>query len=248
MGDIALITGGGGTLGTAVAERLKEKNCRVVLAGRTQDKLESSPLTEALKVTVDLSNWNDVEQLFHAIDKEYGAPPSLLAHCAGSVMIRPMHRMSQDLYKSCLQNNLDSAFFTLQKFVAGLLDHKQAGSAVLVSSVAARIGISNHAAVAAAKAGVEGLVRSAAADYANRNIRINAIAPGLFRSAATEGFFSGEKAEAQLAAQYPLGRYGSVDDEANAVCWLLSREADWITGQVLAVDGGFSSVRPLVRS
>ena len=88
MGDIALITGGGGTLGTAVAERLKEKNCRVVLAGRTQDKLESSPLTEALKVTVDLSNWNDVEQLFHAIDKEYGAPPSLLAHCAGSVGTR----------------------------------------------------------------------------------------------------------------------------------------------------------------
>jgi NAD(P)-dependent dehydrogenase (short-subunit alcohol dehydrogenase family) len=155
--------------------------------------------------------------------------------------------MSQDHYKRCLQNNLDSAFYTLQKFVTGLLDHKQAGAAVLISSVAARIGISNHAAVAATKAGVEGLVRSVAADYANKSIRINAVAPGLFRSGATEGFFSGEKAEAQLAAQYPLGRYGSVEDEANAVCWLLSGEADWVTGQVLAVDGGFSSVRPLVR-
>ncbi len=247
MGEIALITGGGGTLGAAVAERLNSKGCRVVLAGRNEDKLESSPFDDALKFAGDLSQHADVERLFDAIHQEYGETPSILAHCAGSVMIRPMHRMTHEQYKSCLGNNLDSAFLTLQKFVTGLLDRKQDGSAVLVSSVAARIGIGNHAAVAAAKAGIEGLVRSAAADYANRGIRVNGIAPGLFRSGATEGFFTGEKAEAQLAAQYPLGRYGSVDDEANAICWLLSSEADWITGQILAVDGGFSSIRPLVK-
>jgi NAD(P)-dependent dehydrogenase (short-subunit alcohol dehydrogenase family) len=247
MGKIALVTGGGGTLGTAVAERLLSIGCRIVLAGRSKNKLESSPLNDALKFAGDLSQHTDVERLFGAIHQEYGESPSLLAHCAGSVMIRPMHRMTHEQYKTCLENNLDSAFLTLKKFVAGLLDSKQGGSAVLVSSVAARIGIGNHAAVAAAKAGIEGLVRSAAADYANRGIRVNGIAPGLFRSTATEGFFTGEKAENQLAAQYPLGRYGSVDDEANAICWLLSSEADWITGQILAVDGGFSSIRPLVK-
>jgi NAD(P)-dependent dehydrogenase (short-subunit alcohol dehydrogenase family) len=125
--------------------------------------------------------------------KKYGEQPALLAHCAGSIMIRPLHRTTQDQYRNCLQNNLESAFFTLQKFVHGLIDRKSQGSAELVSSVAGRIGIVNHTAVAAAKAGIEGLIRSAASDYANRGIRINGIAPGLFRSAATEGFFPEKK-------------------------------------------------------
>jgi len=247
MTVIALVTGGGGTLGTNVAKRFITKDCRVVLAGRSQDKLDASPLKDVLKFAADLSNPENVEQLYLAILERYGEPPSLLAHCAGSVMVRPMNRITQEQYHNCVRNNLDTAFFTLQKFVQVLLDHKLPGSAVLVSSVAGRIGISNHTAVAAAKAGIEGLVRSAAADYASRGIRINGIAPGLFPSNSTKGFFTGDKAEAQLAAQYPLGRYGSVDDEVNAICWLLSGEADWVTGQILSVDGGFSSIRPLVK-
>jgi len=124
---------------------------------------------------------------------------------------------------------------------------KQPGQAVLVSSVAAKIGINNHAAIAATKGGIEALVRTVAATYSAQGIRCNAIAPALMKTGATQGLFAGEKAEKMLAAQYPLGRYGEVSEAAGLICWLLSEEAAWITGQTIALDGGFSAVRPLVK-
>ncbi len=247
MAEIALISGASGTLGKAVAQRLAKAGYRLVLTGRKVQNLAETDLPEGLKVGADLSSAEDAEKLFQAISDHYGEPASLLAHCAGSILIRPLHRTTPEQYRSCLQNNLDSAFFTLQGFVQGLLQHKAAGRAVLVSSIAARIGISNHAAVGAAKAGVEGLVRSVAATYAGQSIRVNGIAPGMMRTSATEGFFAGEKAERQIASQYPLGRYGQAEDAAGLICWLLSNEAEWLTGQIITIDGGFSSIWPLSK-
>ena len=247
MADLALVTGASGSLGTEVAKRLDQQGVRLVLASRNEEKLQDVPIERAQKIVADLSNPESVERLFSTIAEQYGEKPSLLAHCAGNVMIRPLHRTSIEQYQTCLKNNLDSAFFTLKAFIQGVLELKKPGSAVLVSTVAAKIGVKNHEAVAASKAGVEGLMRSTAATYADKAIRVNAVAPGLIRTTATEGFFSGGKAEEQLAAQYPLGRYGKVEDVAQLLCWLLSKEAEWITGQVVAVDGGFSSIRPQVR-
>ena len=247
MATIALVSGGGGSLGRDVAERLTDSGCQVVLTGRNAQKLSDVALKEALKIVADLAQPDEVQRLFDSIMSHFGQPPTLLAHCAGSVMIRPLHRTTPEQYRACLGSNLDSAFFTLQGFIKGLIETQVSGRAVLVSSIAARVGISNHAAVAAAKAGVEGLIRSVAATYAGQGLRINGVAPGMMRTAATEGFFGSSKAEEQIAAQYPLGRFGQVGDAAALICWLLSEEADWLTGQIIAVDGGFSSTRPLVK-
>jgi NAD(P)-dependent dehydrogenase (short-subunit alcohol dehydrogenase family) len=123
---------------------------------------------------------------------------------------------------------------------------KSGGSIVLVSSAAASSGMTNHEAIAAAKAGVEGLTRSAAASYAARNIRVNAVAPGLVRSGLTEPVFSNPLALKASEAMHALPRLGEPDDVAAAITWLL--ESEWVTGQVVGVDGGLARVRPRAKA
>jgi NAD(P)-dependent dehydrogenase (short-subunit alcohol dehydrogenase family) len=117
------------------------------------------------------------------------------------------------------------------------------GSVVLVSSAAALTGLPNHEAIAAAKAGIIGLTRSAAASYANSRIRFNAVAPGLVRTEMSEQLWSDEATAAGSIAMHPLGRLGEPEDIASMIAWLLDPANDWVSGQVLAVDGGLSQVR-----
>ena len=117
------------------------------------------------------------------------------------------------------------------------------GAVVLVSSAAARIGLANHEAIAAAKAGLEGLARSAAATYARQRIRFNVVAPGLVRTPLTRGLVANELAEKASLAMHPLGRLGEPDDVARAIAWLLDPAQNWITAQVLGVDGGLADVK-----
>jgi NAD(P)-dependent dehydrogenase (short-subunit alcohol dehydrogenase family) len=121
------------------------------------------------------------------------------------------------------------------------------GAAVLVSSVVAGIGVANHEAIAAAKAGVEGLVRSAAATYAGLGVRVNAVAPGMTDTPMTAGMLKVPAMREGAGKQYPLGGVQTPDQVAQAMAWLLSDAASRITGHVLPVDGGFSHVRPLVK-
>ena len=121
------------------------------------------------------------------------------------------------------------------------------GAAVFASSVVARIGVANHEAIAAAKGGVEALVRSGAATHAARGLRINAFAPGMTDTPMTAGMLKMPAMREGAARQYPLGGVQTADQVADVMAWLLGQGAARLTGQVIAVDGGFTTVRPLVK-
>jgi NAD(P)-dependent dehydrogenase (short-subunit alcohol dehydrogenase family) len=117
------------------------------------------------------------------------------------------------------------------------------GSIVLVSTAAARIGIANHEAIAAAKAGILGLTLSAAATYAGRRIRVNAVAPGLVETPLSERITRSEANRKASEAMHALGRLGKPGDVASLMAWLLDPENEWVTGQVFGVDGGLATLR-----
>lgn len=249
MNKIALITGASGGLANAVTERLAIDGWQLALVTRDLTKLADTPAVAlSCPIEADVSSAEGARQAFTQCVEKTGQAPTALINCAGSVLMAPLHRTREQQYRECMQANLDTSFFALGAFINSCIKAKQAGNAVLVSSVTAQIGVSNHEAIAAAKAAVESLARSAAATYSRDHIRVNAVAPGLMRSPSTEWLFSTQKNTRQLDAQYPLGRHGKVEDVADAIAWLVSDQADWITGQVLPVDGGFTAVRPLQRA
>ena len=135
----------------------------------------------------------------------------------------------------------------LQAWVEALRAAGQPGAAVLASSVVARIGVANHEAIAAAKGGVEALARSAAATYAPLGLRINVVAPGMTETPMTAAMLRADVMREGAGKQYPLGGVQTAAQVAETMVWLLSDGAARITGQVIAVDGGFTTVRPLVK-
>jgi len=122
------------------------------------------------------------------------------------------------------------------------------GSVVLLASAAASVGLANHEAIAAAKGGVVGLARVAAATYAARGLRVNVVSPGLVRTPLAEPVLASAAAEKASAALHALGRVGEPDEVASAVAWFLDPEQAWVTGQVLGVDGGLGAVMPKPRA
>lgn len=237
-----LILGGAGGIGSALARRLSARGASLVLAGRTPAPLAA--LAEELGAAtreLDARDFDAVESAVRSVRDEGGLDGA--ANCVGSILLKPAHLTSAEEFEDTVAANLRTAF-ALVRGVTRTAPREGAGaSVVLVSTAAARVGLANHEAVAAAKAGVEGLVRSAAATYARAGIRVNAVAPGLVDTPLASRITGNERALAASRALHPLGRIGTADEVARAVEWLLTPGADWITGQVVGVDGGLSTVR-----
>jgi NAD(P)-dependent dehydrogenase (short-subunit alcohol dehydrogenase family) len=246
MEKTALITGAAGGLGQAVAVRLADAGWTLIVCSRDPARLREAYGNQHLQIVADCSTMAGARNILETATA-HQLVPTALAHCVGNIRLGAMHRMSETDFNDCLNANLISAFHTLSAFVGGLRGVDRAGAAVLVSSAAARIGTPNHEAIAAAKAGVEGLVRGAAATYAPAGIRINAVAPGIMDTPAAARILGSAPAREAAARQYPLPGVGSADELAELMVWLLSASAARVTGQVWSIDGGFSSIRPLVK-
>lgn len=246
MKNIALVTGAAGGLGRLVTNKLADEGWEVIVVSRQAAHLSEAFGDRFLQIEADCSSVAGARLIFQ-IAKDKGMIPTALAHCVGNIRLGALHRMTEADFNDCLSANLISAFHTLAAFVGALRDARSPGAAVLVSSVAAQIGTPNHEAIAAAKGGLEALVRGAAATYAAAGIRVNAVAPGIMETPAAAGVIGSSVAREAAARQYPLPGIGSPDELAELMLWLLSTKAARVTGQIWALDGGFSSIRPLVK-
>ncbi len=239
MGTIAIL-GASGTIGSVLARRLVSRGQRVLLVGRNADKL--SALASELDQPFATADMTNSDQLEEALRDSSAAQSDFcgLVNCIGSLLLKPAHTTSDADFRQMVETNLFTAFSTIR--VGTRLLRDQGGAIVLFASAAAEIGLPNHEAIAAAKAGVIGLARSAAATYSAKNIRVNVVSPGLIRTEMTRRIWENPGSMNAATQMHPLGRIGEPEQVASLVEWLLDDENNWVTGQVIGVDGGLAHV------
>jgi NAD(P)-dependent dehydrogenase (short-subunit alcohol dehydrogenase family) len=235
-----LIIGGTSGIGLATAKKLLALGHAVFITGRDPAKTEktASDLNAPYSI-LDASDFNAVDSVFESAKNKLGVMNGVV-NCAGSLLLKSAHLTNQDEYVKVITANLTTAFAVVR--AAGKHMTQEGGSVVLLSSAAALTGISKHEAIAAAKAGIVGLIKSAAATYAPSDLRFNGVAPGLIETPMTAALTANEKSRNISLALHALGRLGQPDDVASAVIFFLLPENSWITGQMLAVDGGLSTI------
>ncbi len=241
---VHVILGATGGIGSELCRRLSESGARLVIAARDKDKLDKlAGETGAHPVSLDATKTSEVDRLFAEAVQEYGHIDGA-ANCVGSFMLKPAHLTSDEDLAMTMALNLGTAFGTVKAAAKHML---KGGSVVLLSSVATRVGLANHEAIAAAKGAVTGLGLSAAASYAGRGLRFNIVAPGLVRTPMTEQVTGSDTARQASTDLHPLGRLGEPGDVAAMISWLLDPAQTWVTGQIFGIDGGLSTLRPLPR-
>ena len=232
-----LVVGAGGGIGRALVGRLLAEGNTVVGAARDVDALGSVEGLES-RHQLDARDPDATEALVGSLHRESALHG--IVNLAGCISLKPAHMVSTDEWNETIATKLTTAFSCVKAAGRHL---KAGGSVVLVSTVAAGTGLSNHEAIAAAGAGVEGLARAAAATYAARGLRFNVVAPGLVDTPLASKITGSERALEHSRKMHPLGRIGVADDVAPAIAWLLSSDADWITGQTIGIDGGLGALR-----
>jgi len=244
-GRVAMVTGGGTGIGAAIVERLVADGARVACcyhksreAAEALAQMLAAKGGEVLPTKVDVSSSTEVKSAVEAITAHFGAPVSILVNCAGDIIATaPIEQMPEELWDKVMATNLKGAFMCARYCIPGMKT-VPGGRIINISSISARSGGGPGAAhYAVSKAGLEALTRALAKELAPFNVTVNAVAPGVVYTPIHERFNTPESLE-KLRQSIPLARVGSPAEVAGVVSFLASEDASYITGEIIAVNGG----------
>jgi 3-oxoacyl-[acyl-carrier protein] reductase len=238
-GKVAIVTGASRGIGRAIAAMLAGRGAHVVAAARESNAAETVDAIHAAGgradlASVDVTDTPSVESLVAGALGRHGRV-DILVNNAGIARDQLLLRMKRDDWDQVLATNLTAAFTCAQAVIKPMIKQRS-GRIISISSVVGQMGNAGQANYAASKAGLIGLTKAMARELASRNITVNAVTPGFVATDMTKAI--AEKTQGDWISHIPLGRMGTPDDIASAVCFLASDEASYITGQVIAVNGG----------
>ena len=235
MSEKYLIFGATGSVGSSLAEQLKNSGNDIHLVARNESEVKVIADKLGCSYTVaDVLEDGFIEKVKSDINEIKG-----VAYCVGSIDLKPLRMVTEADMNKCMKLNLYSAIEVIKGFQESLKKNK--GSVVLFSTVAAQRGFTNHTIIASAKAAIEGLTVTLAAEFAP-HIRVNCIAPSLSKSKIAEPMLKNPAIAEGIAKAHPLKRLGEGKDSAALAKFLITEESSWITGQIIAVDGGRSKL------
>lgn len=227
-----LIIGGSSGIGLALTNQLAAEANKVIVFSRNQNQLQISHIVEFHPI--DILNENlELPNLDHDLNG--------LAYCPGSINLKPFKSLKEQDYLNDFRINALGAIKVINKYLSNLKKSEKS-SILLFSTVAVHTGMPYHTSVAMAKGAVEGLTRSLAAEFAPK-IRVNAIAPSLTDTPMASRLLSSDEKKETSAKRHPLNSIGKPEEIAKAAAYLLSDDSSWVTGQVIHIDGGMSSLR-----
>lgn len=242
---VALVTGGAKGIGRAISQALAQQGWDVLIAGRDESAIntavseieQDAPHVFVAGRVLDVGVPSSVEKVFADISAAYGSL-SLLVNCAGVIARGPAEELSESEWSRVINTDL-SGVFRCSRAAFPLLSSSGNAAIVNIGSIGGHVGLAGRVAYTTSKAGLDGLTRTLALEWATRRIRVNTVSPGWTRTEmVVGGIASGHLDEDELTARIPQGRLAEPGEIANAVVFLASSEASYITGQSLVVDGG----------
>lgn len=247
LGKVALVTGGGSGIGRATALAFAKKGTKVVIVGRTKEKIEETKEMvrasggEAIAVPADVSSAEQVRKMIQITIDEFGRLDFACNAAGVGGRLLPIAEATEEDFDSTMSINVKGVWLSMKYQIRQML--KQGfGAIVNISSINGLDGTQNAAIYSASKSAVNSLTKSAALDYAKSNIRINAICPGPIHTPLLEEVFDQtKKTKNEYKSLVPMDRIGNPEDIAHSVIWLCSKEANYITGHIMIIDGGVSA-------